>query len=278
LKIDSTLFETEGNSSVTNGGEYLISNYLCNYEHGLKSYKSLRKEVRAELDGFIREDGMVDAAMLETAWFPNLKCDVFLSHSHADENLAIAFANWLAQNFGIRTFIDSTVWGYALDLQKELDDRYNLRLDGYDYKGSNRVCGFVDMLLATSLSKMIDRCECLMFLDTGNSIIPTNKSNQETSSPWIYHELLQSRIIEKKLTRPATKLFSQAGRLVEAVAESKQLKFKPALPADTEHLWELNASDLKRWSNAHKNGNFTKTADISLDILYTLTADNQKKF
>jgi hypothetical protein len=280
LKIDSKFFsKIDVVYTRRNGQPYRVDQLEKNYKAGLEAYASVQNEVKEQLDDFIRNDGMVDAAMLEKAWFPNLKCDVFLSHSHSDEKLAIAFANWLKQKFGISTFIDSTVWGYALDLQRELDDRYNKKPDGmgYYYEGSNRVCGFVDMLLATSLSKMIDNCECLMFLETGNSIIPTNKSNQETSSPWIYHELLQSKIIEKKYLRPKTKMFSQGGRVVNTVTESRQTVFRPALPAETGHLYTLNDARLLNWLKIYQDNSEQISAYESLDLLYRLTTDDQKR-
>lgn len=203
INIGYQFFDKVDGPVFTNGFRRCIDQVESNYKAGVEDFNDVRALVREQLDKFIREDGYIDGVLIESSWFPTISADVFLSHSHADEKLAIAFAHWLNINFGIRTFIDSTVWRYALNLQKQLDNRYNI-IEGtntYKYAASNRVCSFVDMLLATALSKMIDRCECFMFLESSNSLIEPRHFNRETSSPWIYHELFQSKIIEKKQPR-----------------------------------------------------------------------------
>lgn len=47
---------------------------------------------------------------MQVSWFPQIKADVFISHSHSDEKLAIIFAGWLYNAFGLTAFIDSCVW------------------------------------------------------------------------------------------------------------------------------------------------------------------------
>lgn len=273
IGIDSSFFDEVDGPVFSREFRSRVDLFKKNYDAGRVDFQDLKKYVRENLEHFIRHDGVVDAKMMEEEWFPSVKADVFLSHSHADENVAVAFAHWLKANFGITTFIDSTVWGYALDLQRKLDDRYNLIQDrnSYNYSGSNRVCGFVDMLLATALSKMINRCECFMFLESPNSIIETCNANVETSSPWIYHELLQSQIIEKRQPRPSLKVFSRGGVLAKPVTDSLNESFKVALPASIGHLTELTASNIVEWRNIRNNYQVVKNADQSLDLLYTLT-------
>lgn len=273
IEIDSSFFEVADGIVLSRKTGKIIDRLERNFNLGLKEFTNTRDYVRGNLEEFIRHDGYVDAQFMEAEWFPTVNAHVFLSHSHADEELAIAFAHWLNYNFGITTFIDSTVWGYALDLQQQLDDRYNLRWDTntYDYSGSNRVCGFVDMLLATALSKMIDKCECFMFLETSNSLIETRNANRETSSPWIYHELIQSKIIEKRQPRPSMKVFSRGGVLQKAVIDSLNENFKVALPASMEHLIELSASNIIAWREIRDDYDVMKNASQSLDLLYILT-------
>lgn len=55
---------------------------------------------------------------MQSYWFPKINADIFLSHSHKDEKLIIAFAGWLKDTFNLDVFIDSCIWGYSNDLQK----------------------------------------------------------------------------------------------------------------------------------------------------------------
>ena len=55
--------------------------------------------------------------------------------------MVIALNGWLYESFGIKSFIDSSVWGYANDLLKLIDDAYCLNLEGtnksYNYEKRN---------------------------------------------------------------------------------------------------------------------------------------------
>lgn len=76
----------------------------------------MKYTVRQNLNKYLLQDGSLDATAIEEDWFPEIKANVFLSHSHADEKAVISFANYLYQEYGITSFIDSIVWGYADDL------------------------------------------------------------------------------------------------------------------------------------------------------------------
>jgi len=76
------------------------------------------------IDNFINDEGIIDATALMKEWFPTVKVDVFISHSHQDEELAIQLATWLKNTFNLNSFIDSTVWGYAGELLKNIDEKY----------------------------------------------------------------------------------------------------------------------------------------------------------
>ena len=123
------------------------------------------------LDAFFDADGSLVATKIMDDWFPQVNAKVFISHSHKDENIAIGLAGWLEDKLGISSFIDSCVWGYAPRLLKKLDTDLCLKDSGYyDYDRRNITNGHVNMMLATSLTKMIDQCECIIFLNTPNSI------------------------------------------------------------------------------------------------------------
>ena len=58
----------------------------------------------------------------------------FISHSHSDIKEIEALAGYLISVKGLKVFVDSFIWEYFEDLQKKLDDKYNLKpLGYYDY-------------------------------------------------------------------------------------------------------------------------------------------------
>ena len=82
------------------------------------------RDIHTSLDKYLSPDGRLDAAAIELDWFPSVNAQVFLSHSHKDKDAVLRFAGFLLQNYGITSFIDSTVWGYANNLLKQIDDMY----------------------------------------------------------------------------------------------------------------------------------------------------------
>jgi hypothetical protein len=56
-------------------------------------------------------------------------------------------------------------------------------------------------MLSMALSKMIDRCEGIFFLNTPKSLRPTDVVKGKsgvTESPWIYSELATTQFIRKR--------------------------------------------------------------------------------
>ena len=136
------------------------------YETGKHLYDGYEADAREALDMFTMDNGAIDASAIEEEWFPKCDADIFLSHSHKDEHLAIEFAGWLYQQFGVKTFIDSCVWGYADDLLSAIDDEYSvLRYDNdgstiYNYRKIKNSSSHIHMLLNGALVKMMDDTEC----------------------------------------------------------------------------------------------------------------------
>lgn len=111
---------------------------------------------------------------------------VFLSHSSQDREIVYNFASYLNSK-GINTFVDSMVWDNYKDLLKEFGD--NL-----DEQERLNLVAHLHIILASSLTYMIDKCECFIFLASENSI----GNGSYTLSPWIYHELFTASIIQTK--------------------------------------------------------------------------------
>ena len=175
------------------------------YENGIRLYDAQKRMVNQSLDQYLSIDGVLKAVEIEKEWFPEIKADIFLSHSHKDEKQIIALAGFLFSELGLRAFVDSCVWGYADKLLKEIDDKYcafERNWDGtvelYDYQKRNQSTTHVHMILNGALMKMMDRTECLIFVDTPNSLQTKDISMGVTNSGWIYSELLMSSCLEKK--------------------------------------------------------------------------------
>lgn len=192
----------------------------------------------------ILKQNIINGTDLQKEWFPEIKADIFLSHSHKDIELAEKLAIWLNEKFGLKTFIDSNVWGYADDLLKEIDDEYCFENGYYIYKRRNLTTSHVHMMLNVALSKMIDKCECIFFLNTPNSINLSESMNSQTSSPWIYSELILSKIIRKKTREEHRQPFT----IVRDSADFLNMNYDVSI----DHLEEIYFWDLDKWSSNKK--------------------------
>lgn len=216
-------------------------------------------EAHNSLKKYVSINGVLDGAKMQEDWFPSINAHVFISHSHNDRDLAITFAGFLKKEFQIISFIDSCIWGYANDLLKLLDNKY-CKIEGknsYQYDLRNYSTSHVHMMLSTALTKMIDKTECLFFINTPNSIL-ASEIEEKTLSPWIYSEIETSKMIRVNLPyRPSQKMFS-GGKLNEA-DERLLIKY----PIDSGHLTEIEPAAFNEISKT------TKPED-ALDGLYEL--------
>lgn len=234
-------------------------NFFDNFSHylniGKQTTKKYNKTIKDTLNKFEKSDGSLDGDKMQSDWFPQINADIFLSHSHADKDLVIAFAGWLKETFNLDAFIDSSVWGYFKDLQTIIDDRYSRNMQGilcYDpvlYASSH-----VHMMLNTALMKMIDNCECIIFINTPNSVKPFQVA-QNLISPWIYSEIAMTKLIKRK---------SLQQHRTNYINENKTFsELKIDYNLDTDHLIQLNINDLANWKSF-----FSKNAP--LDYLYKI--------
>lgn len=149
------------------------------------TYKAQNKRDVESLAQLMLDKDTVDAELVITTVFPTVSADVFLSHSHADQDLAISLAMELEHRCGLKVFIDSCVWGAAHDLLQVINDRY-CKPPGeinYNYAERNRSTAHVHMILTTALQRMIDNTDTLFFLNTDQSISLTHLW-METEKPF----------------------------------------------------------------------------------------------
>lgn len=219
--------------------------------------------IKEKLNGFSLNDGKIDGSQLQADWFPQINSHVFISHSHDDRDLAISLAGWIYKNFGLISFIDSCVWGYANDLLEKIDIKHCKIKDSnnYNYNQRNYSTAHVHMMLSTALATMIKKTECLIFLDTPNSITTSEVINK-TNSPWIYYEINMTKILHRstpeRIRSEETRYFSN-GKFINERLEVEYI-------AELSHLADINSKDLNAW----KNNCTSIKGERTLDVLYNL--------
>lgn len=230
-----------------------------------------KKHIEKSLHDFYLGDGSLDASALKEAWFPNIESNhIFLSHSHKDKVLAMQLAAMLSENLGLNVFIDSCVWGYADELLKEIDDKYAFNEDSrtYSYEIRNRTTSNIYLILQSALVTMIDSCECLIFLNTENTVTSLKSKNQietRTSSPWIMSELQFSSLARRRLSPYANR--SKGMQLVnKAGGTAIDMGFQMSHKLPVDHLTSLTMTNVFNWmllSMAKENKGYD-----ALDFLY----------
>ncbi|MEI6514617.1 MAG: hypothetical protein WCO77_01455 [bacterium] len=238
----------------------------------LSGYQAIGKElhaadanaVKVALDHFLGLDGVIDGSSLQELWFPQVRSDVFISHSHANEEMALGLAGCLKQEFGLKPFIDSCVWGYVNDLQRQIDRKYCLNPDkaNYDYDKRNGTTSHVHMMLSTALTTMIDNTECLIFLNTPTSIT-TRDSVSTTQSPWLYMELGIARMIRQKTPDSHRELINLSESRGWKTASAQ---YKAKYKVDLTPLTPISKDTLERWASELDLGE-----RYPLDCLYRIT-------
>jgi hypothetical protein len=234
---------------------------------GLTVLADHETKVHAKLNEYLLPGGVLDATKMQNDWFPQLDADVFISHSHNDKHLAITFSGWLKNRFSINAFVDSVAWDYAGRLLRKIDEKHSRSDDDpslFSYEKRNGSTSHVHMMLATALVKMIDRSECLFFLNTPASVTSgraIRDSVVNTGSPWIYAEIAMSRMI--RITHPARERVAKSMVKAAAVQElNERLRMLHGLELD--HLTDLSDDDLIAWDKGFGASPFF----FSLDYLY----------
>lgn len=224
-----------------------------------------KESISDDLNKFTDLDGELQAEKIINNWFPNIDADIFLSHSHKDEELILGLSGWLKEEFGLTTFIDSVVWGYSDDLLRIIDDKYcqNAHGNTYSYLKRNRSTSHVHMMLSTALMGMIDKCEVFIFIETENSFIPSEYLEKEgyTESTWIYSELSLVDKIRKNIPDRVKNNIPYT-----PIKESLE-DFKIKYNANISNLETLTYNDLNRWKETINTSDKT---ECKLDKLYSL--------
>lgn len=242
--------------------------FVCLYaDRGRELVDARRSRVSEGLLTYTGENGELNADQLVKQWFPELRADVFISHSHLDKELAFGLVGWLKEKLGVTAFVDSMVWGSADELLKQIDDKYckNENEDAYSYSKRNLSTSHVHMMLAMAIAKMIDSCECLFLLSTPSSISAGNTitNASQTSSPWLFTEVVLSSLIRRTpLSSERQVRLKEAAPSLEAAMDSANVSYSLPLA----HLSKLNQAMLERWRTSAGNAR----GQSALDALYEL--------
>lgn len=243
------------------------SNYV---DAGKYIYGELKKGIDSNFKKFRNSDGTLDGTRLTTDWFPIIKADVFISHSHKDIETALKIAGLLYKTQSIICFIDSCIWGYADDLLKAIDDEYCKNLDGrsYSYEKRNYSTSHVHVMLSVALTKMIYNTECLFFLNTPNSVYPKDvilgeKKENKTLSPWIHTEIEMTKLIGTRSANDHRSSQTNFSKLQE--------NFNVSLSIDTSHMENLTYSQLSEWASKTYKDKYD-----ALDHLYKMNNTRSK--
>lgn len=243
--------------------EFGVDDYKYYYNVGKDIYREFNSIVRKSLKTFIYKENRITGTELQKEWFPLINADIFISHSHKDENLAIALAGWIKCNFNLTSFIDSCIWGYADILLREIDTLYtkNTNSSTFDYHKRNYSTSHVQMMLSTALSKMMDISECLFFLNTPNSVIPIH-SITKTESPWLYYEVTISQVLR---TNQPKRHLNESSEVGDLEFDNFDKSFSIDHDLDLKHLDPVDSYVLNKWVNAMQ-----KSKIHPLDCLYKI--------
>ena len=166
-------------------------------EKGRELLFECKKSIEKSIDLFFDSATKTfDANSIENSWFPQIECNVFISHSHKDFDHILSFVGWLYECLGIKAFVDSAIWENVNVLAKKLEDKYfaeDVECLMEPREIIEKAYTNSRIILNSAIEKMIDSTECFLFIGTENSLI-----DFETTSPWIYAENLFSNVVRRK--------------------------------------------------------------------------------
>jgi hypothetical protein len=119
-------------------------------------------------------NGYINATNLQSAIFPQVNCNYFISHSSNDKDFALKLAGYMQTHDCKDIFIDSALWGNMYDLEYEINKEYSIITNETTKNGSKlfsydkviNVASNSSMILCTALVNMISKCKYFFFLNT----------------------------------------------------------------------------------------------------------------
>ncbi|MEG1312906.1 MAG: hypothetical protein RSD40_01190 [Bacilli bacterium] len=235
---------------------YVNSNSITQFKENFKRDKS---DLCSKVSEKFSADTALDGSEITKEWFPQENWDVFISHSHNDKDLAIHLAAWLQRTFDLKVFVDSFIWGSADELLIAIDNEYCVLREEknnvtYNYDKRNFSTSHVHMMLSGALSDVIYNTECIIFLNTPNSININGLEDKETNSPWIYNEIKITSIVEKHYPR---EFVCKENAILENFnynqAKKRNLEIGYKITEELNEFKKLTLQDLIKWKEECNN-------------------------
>jgi len=260
----------------------VVDELVCNYTPTEQNNKHRRDEVKQMLENYLIGDGKaIDGSLLQSEWFPidSFPYNVFISHSHNDYEEAKALCVYLEQECGLVCFVDEYAWNSADELLKQIDNKYckirewvnktrnhyqkNIRTR-YDYKKRNLTTSHIHAMLSMAILEIMDKTECIIFIDSEQSTKKNIFGKWETLSPWLYEETrfmrkLKPRVPERLQHKIITKAFTSES--LEYVNDARTTDINIRYKIDD--MKEIDRISLDRLIDMGKH-----TESCSLDNLY----------
>ena len=252
----------------------IFQNYL---EIGKQLELQNNEKITPKLKTFLNPDGSIDASNMMDDWFPHVEGNVFISHARKDKDVALGLAGLLQKN-GLKPFVDSCVWSHANGLIKQLDNTYCKTGENlFSYEKSLVTASHVNMMLGAALTKMMDQCECIFFLNTSNSV--SSRSLEElkndyshlTASPWLFHELSMIQLLRRRSIEEHRSVEVNFNKELHKEAHTSVPTFN--YPAKLENMTKINANRLKNLVSPGRVSNYldslTNSGSSILDSIYS---------
>ncbi|MDR9529242.1 hypothetical protein RJC67_09385 [Acinetobacter baumannii] len=233
------------------------------------TYKERNKNTLINIqDYLLNKKNTLSVEKIYEKLFVNVRPDIFLSHSHADEDDVIRLAILIEQELNLRVFIDSCIWGDAFKLLRVIDEEYCLNGNNFNYRKRNYTTSNIFMILSSALNRVIYNCEAFIFLGTDNSI-PINEvfeNKKYLSSPWIYTELQFAKLVRRTPKPRQISTESRDQALAESLALDNDPNFAYPIP-ETDAT--LSNQKLKKWIEGSKISYISQSIH-PLDRLYSI--------
>src|SRR5699024_5233593 len=200
------------------------------------------------------------------------------------------FAGFLKEEFNLKVFIDSAVWGHSNELIDSITQHYpqEKKKKASDLEKLINIISHVNLMLKSALDKMIDNCEAIFFLNTPNSVSLNNSVQQKTNSPWIFSEIATTQVIKKKTPERLKKQTKIYVNMENSLMIKKIKKITNQYELEINKFTEHTRKDINKWRNKYqKKHNIDKLFEThtfrylnmkykALDILYELKPLDKK--
>jgi len=276
-------FKIEVKENVCSAGKKKVNNidytfdFVKFYKQGLSDTQKKKKEIEGKLNAyaFPENSNDVNLSKVMSDWFPVKKYDIFLSHSHNedDEKRAIAISCYLRETFQLECFVDSCTWGYVDALLKKME-KYCIENGVISENLRNAVATHVHIMLNSALMKTMHFATAFLFLQTNDSLKKTHMTADDwTYSSWIYSELSMSRVMSEILYSYPKELDNKSNILLDSV----QLRMGYS-DATTSHLKNVTLADLQYAFHPHyQQDGFSRNEDC-FKLLYNRAETDEKRF